>query len=150
MSSRFAQGFTLVELMIVTAIVGVLLSIAVPSYRNYIGRGQLGEAFELASGVKARITEYYGQTSAWPTNGVAGIMAAASITGKYVDTVAVSAADGSVTVQMKNAGLVSELLGKTVTLTPNVAGGGTMFIISWTCTTTAPQVLVALVSCTGL
>lgn len=136
--------------MIVTAIIGVLLSIAVPSYRHYIGRGQLGEAFELAAGVKARITEYYGQAGAWPTNGQGGIMSAVSITGKYVASVSIAAANGAVTVQMKNAGLIADLLGKTVTMTPSVGGAGTMYIISWTCTTNAPQVLVSLASCTGL
>ena len=68
------KGFTLIELMIVVAIIGVLAAIAIPAYQDYTIRAQVSEGLTLASGAKAAVSEYYMNHGAWPTdNAVAGL-----------------------------------------------------------------------------
>jgi len=62
------DGFTLIELMIVVAIIGVLASIAVPQYQNYVARAQVAEAFNLASGYKSPMAEYYAVNGQFPSS----------------------------------------------------------------------------------
>ena len=84
MSSQ--RGFTLIELMIVVAIIAILAAIAISQYQDYVAKAQLSEAFSIADGLKTKVSEVYTQTAACPANNAAGtgIPAAASITGKYV------------------------------------------------------------------
>lgn len=85
------QGFTLIELMIVVAIIGILAAIAIPAYQDYTIRAQVSEGMSLASGVRTAVSEYYQATGNWPANnGEAGVSQAASITGNYVSQVAVN------------------------------------------------------------
>ena len=60
------KGFTLIELMIVVAIIGILAAIAIPAYRDYTNRARVSEGLVLASGVKAGVVEYYANTGTWP------------------------------------------------------------------------------------
>jgi type IV pilus assembly protein PilA len=90
------KGFTLIELMIVVAIIGILAAVAIPAYQNYVIRGQVTEGLSLASGWKTAISEYYAQNGAFPTcasvTGGAGCVAAtAASSGKYVSSVTVGA-----------------------------------------------------------
>ena len=91
------QGFTLIELMIVVAIIGILAAIAIPAYQDYTIRAQVSEGINLASGAKAAIAEYFMDKGALPLNNAeAGLEAAANITGNYASSVTVAA--GVVTV----------------------------------------------------
>ena len=64
---KISQGFTLIELMIVIAIIGILAAIAIPAYQNYTIRAQVTEGLTLADGWKTAVAEYYANTGAWPT-----------------------------------------------------------------------------------
>jgi type IV pilus assembly protein PilA len=66
MSARHEKGFTLIELMIVVAIIGILASIAIPAYQDYIARAQTSEAVQLMAGAKTPLSEYYADHGQWP------------------------------------------------------------------------------------
>ncbi|HFB0438963.1 TPA: pilin, partial [Neisseria gonorrhoeae] len=94
------KGFTLIELMIVIAIVGILAAVALPAYQDYTARAQVSEAILLAEGQKSAVTEYYLNHGEWPENNAsAGVASASDIKGKYVEKVEVK--NGVVTAQMK-------------------------------------------------
>jgi len=95
------KGFTLIELMIVVAIIGILAAIAIPAYQDYTIRAQVTEGLNLAGAVKASVAETFAQTGLWPlANANAGVGNAADITGKYVTGVAV--VNGGITITYGN------------------------------------------------
>jgi type IV pilus assembly protein PilA len=82
------QGFTLIELMIVVAIIGILAAIAIPAYQDYTIRAQVSEGLNLSGGAKAAVSEYTMDRGTFPsTNNEAGLSASTSIVGKYVSGV---------------------------------------------------------------
>ncbi len=85
------QGFTLIELMVVTSVIGILASIAIPSYMDYTVRAQVTEGLVLSAGAKVASIEYYVENGDWPNNNVkAGLANHNDIRGKYVKSVRVS------------------------------------------------------------
>jgi type IV pilus assembly protein PilA len=119
------KGFTLIELMIVVAIIGILAAIALPAYQDYTVRSKVTEGLSLVAAAKTAVAETYASNGAYPTdNATAGLAAAAAIKGKYVTSVTVGAA-GVITIVYTNTGPMTG----TIALTPADNGGS----ISWTC-----------------
>ncbi|EOF9003837.1 pilin, partial [Neisseria gonorrhoeae] len=109
------KGFTLIELMIVIAIVGILAAVALPAYQDYTARAQVSEAILLAEGQKSAVTEYYLNNGKWPANnGDAGVASSSSIKGKYVKEVEVK--NGVVTAQMASSNVNKEIKDKKLSL----------------------------------
>ncbi|MBH2423601.1 pilin, partial [Neisseria meningitidis] len=109
------KGFTLIELMIVIAIVGILAAVALPAYQDYTARAQVSEAILLAEGQKSAVTEYYLNHGEWPSNNTsAGVASSTDIKGKYVEKVEV--AKGVITAEMKSSGVNKEIQGKKLSL----------------------------------
>ncbi|HFA1619505.1 TPA: pilin, partial [Neisseria gonorrhoeae] len=123
------KGFTLIELMIVIAIVGILAAVALPAYQDYTARAQVSEAILLAEGQKSAVTEYYLNHGKWPANNTsAGVASPPSdIKGKYVQSVTV--AKGVVTAQMKSDGVNKEIKGKKLSLWGKREAGS----VKWFC-----------------
>ncbi|WP_342776931.1 pilin [Cognatiluteimonas lumbrici] len=87
---KVQQGFTLIELMIVIAILGILMAIAIPAYQDYSVRAKVSEGINLAAAAKLAVTETYSSTSSMPgSNASAGAPDANTIQGEYVDSVTV-------------------------------------------------------------
>ncbi|HFA7302860.1 TPA: pilin, partial [Neisseria gonorrhoeae] len=122
------KGFTLIELMIVIAIVGILAAVALPAYQDYTARAQVSEAILLAEGQKSAVTEYYLNNGEWPANnGNAGVASPADIKGKYVQKVEVN--NGVVTAQMASSNVNKEIQGKKLSLWARRQDGS----VKWFC-----------------
>ncbi|EMU0998628.1 pilin [Neisseria gonorrhoeae] len=122
------KGFTLIELMIVIAIVGILAAVALPAYQDYTARAQVSEAILLAEGQKSAVTEYYLNHGKWPENNdKAGVASASDIKGKYVKSVTV--ANGVVTATMLSSGVNNEIKGKRLSLWAKRQAGS----VKWFC-----------------
>ncbi|MBH2373082.1 pilin [Neisseria meningitidis] len=127
--NTFQKGFTLIELMIVIAIVGILAAVALPAYQDYTARAQVSEAILLAEGQKSAVTEYYLNHGKWPGgNSDAGVASSASdIKGKYVQSVEVK--NGVVTATMLSTGVNKEIQGKKLSLWAKRQDGS----VKWFC-----------------
>ncbi|ENS6636778.1 pilin, partial [Neisseria gonorrhoeae] len=122
------KGFTLIELMIVIAIVGILAAVALPAYQDYTARAQVSEAILLAEGQKSAVTEYYLNNGKWPANNTsAGVASASDIKGKYVKEVEVE--NGVVTATMKSDGVNKEIKDKKLSLWAKREAGS----VKWFC-----------------
>ncbi len=126
-SRRLSAGFTLIELMIVVAIIAILAAIALPAYQDYTIRSQVSEGIVLASGAKAAVWDFVSSKGRLPTDNVsAGLPSSVSITGKFVS--GVNVANGIVQVTFgnrANAAIITEML----LLSPTPMDG----TLAWTC-----------------
>ncbi len=143
MQRGLQKGFTLIELMIVVAIIGILAAIALPAYQDYTVRSKVSELIIGASSPKSLVSE------AFQSDGLAGVTAAAveynarssgEKATKYIADIQISSTDGSITVTSgttAQAGLPTEAAGKTLVLTPNVQKAlivsGVTGAIDWAC-----------------
>ena len=141
-SRKLQQGFTLIELMIVVAIIGILAAIAIPAYQDYTIRAQVSEGLSLADGAKTAVAEYYTNHGTMPTsNAAAGLATDTSITGNYVSQV--NAAGGKILVTFSNTApqkANQAINGGVLSVSAVTAGGGS---IKWTCGTTAAGTTIA-------
>lgn len=140
---KINTGFTLIELMIVVAIIGILASMSVPQYQAYTIRAQMVEALTLVSDFKPRIIEYYRARGEFPaTNAEAALPEAKNIIGNYVRTVSIE--NGAIHIEMGNKANAS-LDGKLLTLRPIVVKDSPESPISWLCgESSAPEGMAAI------
>ena len=123
------KGFTLIELMIVVAIIAILAAIAIPAYQDYTIRAQVTDGLSLASGSKTAVAEYYQNRGSYPgSNADAGVATAVSIRGQFVSSTTV-AANGVINV-LYGYNVNTKISGSTVLLTPSDRGGS----MEWDCT----------------
>ena len=124
------KGFTLIELMIVVAIIGILAAVAIPAYGDYTARAQAAEAFTLMDGVKTPLTELYTGNGAFAianaTQGVTASGITAIVTGKYVNSL-YATANNSIVATMKTTGISSKISGLSVHMHYDATTGG------WSC-----------------
>jgi len=125
---KVQQGFTLIELMIVVAIIGILAAIAIPAYQDYTIRAKVSEGINLASAAKSAVTEYRISVGRFPsTNAKAGLASVASISSKYVSGVSVS--NGEITVTFRTF-LDRKVALTTLIFAPSI---GTKSVVDWFC-----------------
>ena len=124
-------GFTLIELMIVVTIIGIMATMALPTYHDRIIRSQVEEALKLSDIARTAITDYYQQQRTFPaSNEVARIPEPDKLIGNYVTEIRIT--DGAIHIRLGNK-INAHVAGRMVTLRPAVVSGSPQSPISWLC-----------------
>jgi type IV pilus assembly protein PilA len=140
------KGFTLIELMIVVAIIGILAAIAIPAYQDYTIRAQVTEGLNLAGAAKAAVAESYANDGTWPAdNTAAGLGNATDIQGKYVTQVLVQ--NGTIEITYGNNANAANLATQTLALTPGVSNNGD---VAWQCGAKAMPAAITMAASVGV
>ena len=127
---KIQKGFTLIELMIVVAIIGILAAIALPAYQDYTIRAKVSEGLGLASAAKVAVTETGASLGAFPTSNLtAGLPVNTTISGNAVTSVTVGAAGLISVLYNATLGGTPSMNGATITLTPTSTAGS----VTWVC-----------------
>jgi type IV pilus assembly protein PilA len=130
MKKQAQKGFTLIELMIVVAIIGILAAVAIPAYQDYTIRAKVSEGLGLASSAKTAVAEAWASRGKFmATNSSVGLPTAASITGNSIRSV--TQVNGLITIAMAATGLPANVAGDTFVLSATTTAGG----VQWTCKT---------------
>jgi type IV pilus assembly protein PilA len=132
------NGFTLIELMIVVAIIGILAAIAIPAYQDYTVRAQVTEGMNLAGAVETGIADYFANTGSFPT-ALSSVGISSSPTGKYVSNITLA---GGAIVVTYGLQANSNVLNQNLTLTPYTDGNED---IIWVCGAHTPPTGAVLV-----
>lgn len=128
-------GFTLIELMVVVAVLGILAALAIAAYQDYLARTQMSEAMTLTSGAKPTVAEFLANYAKYPpTNASAGLASPESITGKYVSTVSV--VNGKIIAYMRTVNVSPGIEGVYLALSPFTMSKNPGSI-QWNCTSSA-------------
>jgi type IV pilus assembly protein PilA len=134
---KMQKGFTLIELMIVVAIIAILAAIAIPAYQDYLIRSQVSEGAVLSDGAKTAIAEFYSNKGVFPTtNQSAGLALPTSIAGKYILSVDAGAAPGIIKATFNATAANKAIQGKVISFSAITHTGS----IAWTCTNAATNV----------
>jgi type IV pilus assembly protein PilA len=141
MLKKVQKGFTLIELMIVIAIIGILAAIAIPAYQNYTIRSQVTEGLSLADGWKTAISEYYAQNGSFPAAsttlaaGAAGkISVSGASQGKYVGAIAVTTG-GNIGITYSGSQANTKISTAVLGLYPGLDGNNDVIWVCGTATT---------------
>jgi len=131
---KMQKGFTLIELMIVIAIIGILAAIAIPAYQDYTIRTKVSEGLSLAGVAKIAVSETYNSTGSYPSidpaNASYGLPTASEISGTYVSSITAAASTGVISIEFKTIAAGKVNGGDTVLLSPNSSLNGAL---QWNC-----------------